>query len=78
MLRFSDFAHLPQIDGLVRELVNEPRGLILVAGLDSRPALEGPGDALPHFLPSGRTTIFRVLVSELLDAHPGRRCVVVG
>ncbi len=78
MLRFSDFAHLPQIDGLVRELVSEPRGLIVVAGLDSRPALEGPGDSRPSFLPSGRATIFRVLVSELLDAHPGRRCVVVG
>ncbi|HQF71402.1 MAG TPA: hypothetical protein PLH39_09015, partial [Promineifilum sp.] len=78
MLRFSDFAHLPQIDGLVRELVSEPRGLIVVAVLDSRPALEGPGDSRPSFLPSGRATIFRVLVSELLDAHPGRRCVVVG
>ncbi len=83
MLRFSDFAHLPQIDHLVRELVSEPRGLLIVAGLDSRPLPEGsppddPGDALPHFLPSGRATIFRVLVSELLDAHPRRHGVIVG
>ena len=81
MLRFSDFAHLPEIDGLVQELIGEGSGLIVVAGLDSRPALETPGLApvsLPHFLPSGRATIFRVLVGELLEAHPRRRCVVIG
>jgi sigma-B regulation protein RsbU (phosphoserine phosphatase) len=81
MLRFSDFAHLPEIDGLIQELIGEESGLIVVAGLDSRPALETPGlapAALPHFLPSGRATIFRVLVGELLEAHPRRRGVVIG
>lgn len=78
MLRFSDFAHLPEIDGLVQELIAEQSGLIIAAGLDSRPALEGMMGPLPTFLPSGRATIFRVLVGELLEAHPRRRCVVVG
>ena len=78
MLRFSDFAHLPEIDGLVQELIAEQSGLILVAGLDSRPALEAATGPMPTFLPSGRATIFRVLVGELLEAHPRRRCVVVG
>lgn len=73
MLRFSDFSHLPQVDALVRQIINEPAGLILVTGLESRPALEGTHT----FQPSGRTTIFRILVSELLDAHPKSRCVVV-
>lgn len=73
MLRFSDFAHLPQVDGLVRQLITESRGLTLVTGLDSRPSAEGA----EQFLPSGRATIFRILVSEILDAHPGARCVVV-
>jgi len=82
MLRFSDFAHLPEIDGLVQELIREESGLLVVAGLDNRPALESAAspapDSLPHFLPSGRSTIFRVLVGELLEAHPRRRCVVIG
>lgn len=78
MLRFSDFSHLPEVDRLVRQLIDEPRGLIVVAGPDSRPGetvIEGAD--LPHFLPSGRATIFRILVSELLDARPRARGVVV-
>ena len=78
MLRFSDFAHLPEIDGLVQELLGEASGLIVVAGLDSRPTLEGGPGPAPAFLPSGRSTIFRVLVGELLEGHPRRRCVVIG
>ena len=54
MLRFTDFAHLPEIDGLVEELIAEQSGLILVAGLDSRPALETTTGPAPTFLPSGR------------------------
>ena len=65
MLRFTDFAHLPEIDGLVQELIGESAGLIVVAGLDSRPALEATTGPMATFLPSGRATIFRVLVSDL-------------
>ena len=78
MLRFSDFSHLPEVDELVRQLVGETSGLVLVAGLDSRPALDSGAPHAPHFLPSGRATIFRVLVSEMLDAHPRARATVVG
>jgi len=78
MLRFSDFAHLPEIDGLVQALIGEESGLIVVAGLDSRPALESSPGPMPTFLPSGRATLFRVLVGELLEAHPRRRAVVIG
>ncbi|CUS06012.1 putative Phosphoserine phosphatase [Candidatus Promineifilum breve] len=79
MLRFSDFSHLPEIDDLVRRLVAETAGLVVVAGLDSRPGGDSPGDTTDpfHFLPSGRSTIFRVLVSEALDAQPRARCLVV-
>ncbi len=80
MLRFSDFSHLPEADALLRRLIAEPSGLVVVAGLDSRPGGgETPGEpaALPHFLPSGRAAIFRVLAGELLDAHPDAFCLVV-
>ena len=78
MLRFSDFSHLPEIDDLVSRLVAETAGLVVVAGLDSRPGGETPGEADPfHFLPSGRATIFRVLAGEMLEAQPKARCLVV-
>lgn len=73
MLRFSDFSHLPQVDAIVRQLLTESTGMIVIAGLDSRPAIDG----WDHFLPSGRTTIFRILVSEWLDSFPNIRCAVV-
>jgi serine phosphatase RsbU (regulator of sigma subunit) len=71
MLRFSDFSHLPEADGLVREMLDEPSGVLLVAGPDGRPGGTG------GFLPSGRTTIFRILAAELLDAQPTARCAIV-
>ncbi len=77
MLRFSDFSHLPEVDGLIEQILAEPSGLILIAGLDSRPGSEPAADILPHFLPSGRATIFRVLLSELLEAHPRLNCLIV-
>jgi serine phosphatase RsbU (regulator of sigma subunit) len=73
MLRFSDFSHLPQVDELVRQLVAETSGMILITGLDSRPKIDGSY----HFLPSGRATIFRIIVSEMLDARPKANCIVV-
>ncbi|MCW5847520.1 MAG: SpoIIE family protein phosphatase [Anaerolineae bacterium] len=80
MLRFSDFSHLPEVDELVRQLIAEPLGLVVVAGLDARPAAadDAPDTPPPSFLPSGRATILRILAGELLDAHPDLRCRVVG
>ncbi|MBP6786239.1 MAG: SpoIIE family protein phosphatase [Candidatus Promineofilum sp.] len=80
MLRFSDFSHLPEVDELVRQLIAEPAGLVVVAGLDGRPAApDDTPEAQPlPFLPSGRATILRILAGELLDAYPKTRCLVVG
>jgi serine phosphatase RsbU (regulator of sigma subunit) len=75
MLKLQDFFHLPQVDALVEQLVADEPGLLIVAGLDPRPdsvTTTGGG-----FLPSGRTTIFRILIREMLDAHPSARCIVV-
>lgn len=75
MLRFSDFSHLPEADKALAEVLGSTEGLLLVAGPDGRPA----PDVNPahHFLPSGRNTIFRILVSEWLDAHPDTTAWVV-
>jgi sigma-B regulation protein RsbU (phosphoserine phosphatase) len=75
MLELRDFYYLPQIEPLVEQLVAGGPGLTVVAGLDPRhQAAPGvPGG----FLPSGRPAIFRILMRQILVAHPGRRAVVV-
>ncbi len=74
MLQLDDFVHLSQVDRLIEQLVAEDAGLILVTGLDPRP-LDGAwtGDG---FLPSGRSTILRILVRQVMEAQ-GRGGVLV-
>ena len=89
MLKFEDFFHLPQLDPLIERLVaGEPYppdaaptslrglpvgGLIVVAGLDPRQV--SPAD--DSLLPSGRATIFRILMRQILASHPRARAIVV-
>lgn len=68
MLELSDFFHLPQVDALFDQL-DRGAGLTVVAGLDPR-AQAGA------FLPSGRSTVFRIVVRHLLEG--GGRAAVVG
>lgn len=75
MLELRDFFHLPQIDHLIEELVTGRPGLLVVAGLDSRPMTGLQASA--GFLPSGRTTIFRVLVDAILAKSGPASCLVV-
>ena len=73
MLKLRDFFHLPQVDDLVAELVADGPGLIVVAGLDPRPSQT----AIAHGRASGRSTIFRVLMRELLTARLDGTGIVV-
>ncbi len=75
MLSFKDFHHLPRLDVCIQEMLDHPRGLMIVAGLDARP-LAGPA-AFQRFLPSGRATIFRTLLAELLLRNRAMRAVIV-
>ena len=75
MLKLRDFLHLPQLDPLFKELLSSKSGLVVIAGLEARPAAT-PGVA-DTFLPSGRSTIFAIILQELLDAQPGLRPVVI-
>lgn len=75
MLGLRDFFHLPQVDELTKEVIRETSGLLVVAGLDARPV---PAEAAQSsFLPSGRTTIFRILADEILLANPSMHAIVV-
>jgi serine phosphatase RsbU (regulator of sigma subunit) len=75
MLELKDFFHLPQVDALVEQLVADGPGLVVVAGLDPRP-LAAPA-AAGGFLPSGRSTIFGILVRQILTARQAGRAIVV-
>ena len=65
MLTLKDFLHLPQLDTVVAELADDEPGLVVVAGLDPRPAAGTEVGA--GFLPSGRATFFRILMREMLE-----------
>ncbi|MBN1178167.1 MAG: SpoIIE family protein phosphatase [Anaerolineae bacterium] len=75
MLTLSDFFHLPQLDDVLTHLVVSDPGLTIVAGLDSRPASADPHNS--GFLPSGRTALFRILMHELLEAHPAAQAMII-
>jgi serine phosphatase RsbU (regulator of sigma subunit) len=71
MLKLADFYHLPELEAAVAQLLADASGMVVVAGLDPRPST---GDS---FLPSGRATIFRIMLGELLEARPRSRAIVV-
>lgn len=85
MLRLQDFFHLPELDPLIEQLVHEPAGLILIAGLDPRvpasgasvPRADAPSASDDGFLPSGRNALFRILLHEMLVAFPSLTPTVV-
>ncbi|MBN1889100.1 MAG: SpoIIE family protein phosphatase [Thermoflexales bacterium] len=63
MLDLKDFFHLPQLDVLVEQLVMEEAGLVIVAGM--------PPAFGEDFVPSSRSTIFRILMRQILTSRPG-------
>lgn len=73
MLDLKDFFHLPQLDALMEQLAAERAGLVVVAGLDPLAAPSAAGG----FLPSGRATIFRILMRQILTARRSGRAIVV-
>lgn len=73
MLSLHDFFHLPRIDDLVAQLVEDEPGVVVVAGTDARPAT-ATGDS---YRPGGRTTFFRILMREFLMTHEEANCIVV-
>jgi sigma-B regulation protein RsbU (phosphoserine phosphatase) len=75
MLKLSDFVHLPELDNAVEQILTGGPGLIVVAGLDARPA--ALVNSHNRFLPSGRTAIFRALVGTMIEATPAPRTAVV-
>ncbi len=75
MLDLRDFYHLPELEPAMERLVAGGPGLVIVAGLEPRPASSAISGGL--FLPSGRASIFRMLVRQILAARPSAQASLV-
>jgi serine phosphatase RsbU (regulator of sigma subunit) len=75
MLELRDFYYLQRIESLVAQVAASEQGLVVVAGPDLRPLV--PADDPVGFLPSGRPAIFRILMRQILESHPGTRAILV-
>lgn len=72
MLELKDFYLLPQLQPLVKQLVEGWVGLGIIAGADPRPLVgEEP------YPPSGHASLFRILLRDTLLATPTMRATVV-
>jgi serine phosphatase RsbU (regulator of sigma subunit) len=74
MLTLNDFNHLPEIDQYIEEMVQNPKGLMVIAGLGLRtvPTQYQAG----IFQPSGRSTIFQIIFHEILKRNPLQAIVI--
>jgi sigma-B regulation protein RsbU (phosphoserine phosphatase) len=75
VLEIKDFIHLSRLEKIIEELVEEKSGLVLIAGLDPRPYAQSK--SVTSFLPTGRSTIFRILARQMVDNQPGSQCIIV-
>ena len=74
MLKLRDLFHLPQVDDLVKKLVTDEPGVILLAGIDARRPANPSGDV---FKPSGLSALFNILMQEILLANPEEQAVII-
>ena len=82
MFKLRDFYHLAQLDPYFDRMIAEGAGMMVIAGIDSRPinALAGgseeylPGEV---FLPSGLSGLFDILMQTMLVENPTAQAVVV-
>jgi serine phosphatase RsbU (regulator of sigma subunit) len=81
MLELRDLYCLPQLEPLIERLVADGPGLVVVAGLDPRPPEAGHRAGGPAhyemFAPSGRSAILRILMRQILAAHPSAKAMIV-
>ena len=75
MLKLRDLTHLPQLDALFNQLINDEPGVIVLAGIDARKG-RGGGEEVT-FLPSASSAIFNILMQEILLAHPYTHALVI-
>lgn len=82
MIDLKDFFHLPEVDVLLAQIVNDLRGITVIAGLGARsPQATIAGATEVPLSQSDRATIAAIVVRQVLDrSYDGRKrqAVVVG
>ncbi len=74
-LELRDIVHVTEAEPFFEQIVAGGPGLVVVAGMDPRPhAATRNGEAV---LPSGRATILRILVHQMLFLHPSWQATIV-
>jgi sigma-B regulation protein RsbU (phosphoserine phosphatase) len=75
MLALQDIYHLPELEPIIDRLVSDGPGLVVVSGLDPRQAVAtGSGEV---FLPSGRASVFRMLMRQMITADASVQAILV-
>jgi serine phosphatase RsbU (regulator of sigma subunit) len=69
MLELKDFIHLPQLDEWITRIAATGPGLTVVAGVDAHLSADDRG----VMISSGRATIFRVLLRQMLSGQETKR-----
>lgn len=77
MLDLNAFHHLPRLDALLNEIAAQDAGLVIVAGFETRPHLEGDAQTAGHTQSSGRGSVFGILARQIFSAHPRLRSAIV-
>jgi len=74
LLSLKDFFHVPRLNQLINSLVQDVPGLIVVAGLEPN-AISNDGLNIRRMV-SGKTTILRLLMREILTFYPQMHCIL--
>jgi serine phosphatase RsbU (regulator of sigma subunit) len=75
MIEFRDFYHLPELNPLLEQISKDDEpGIVIVAGVNARPALKNRGGLFSY---SGRTIIFDILLQNMMKAHPYKQAIYV-
>jgi serine phosphatase RsbU (regulator of sigma subunit) len=75
MFKLRDFFPMPQVSGLVKQVLTSGPGLTVVAGFD--PYTRALSAASNEVLPSGRAAIFRALIDEVYAANESAKIFIV-
>ena len=74
MLSLKDFFHVPRLNQLINSLVRDAPGLIVIAGLE--PNSLSNDELNTRRMVSGKTTILRLLMREILTFYPQMHCIL--
>jgi serine phosphatase RsbU (regulator of sigma subunit) len=77
MFTFRDFSYLPELTEAIQEMLTPAAGMMIVAGPEIRSKSTASRAGDQAIKPSGRATIFQMLVDEALTKNTHHTCRVI-